>query len=119
MPLDPVGHPGGPLVTGFAGTAIKIDGNPRPGGVILTPDAAFDWDGADIAAAAMLDPPPEFILLGTGPALVRPDPALVAAYEARGIGIEAMDTRAAARTWSLLRSEGRWISAALRPLMAP
>lgn len=116
MSLDPVGRPDGPLITGFAGRLIKIDGNPRPGGVILTPEAALDWDGDDLAAAALLTPLPEFILLGTGETLVRPAPALVAAYEARGIGIEAMDTRAAARAWSLLRGEGRWISAALRAL---
>ncbi|WP_293882764.1 MTH938/NDUFAF3 family protein [Sphingomonas sp.] len=116
MDLEQVGHPGGPLITGFAGRQIRIDGNPRPGGVILTPETAIDWDGDDLAAAANLSTPPEFILLGTGATLVRPAPALVAAYEARGIGIEAMDTRAAARAWSLLRGEGRWISAALRAL---
>lgn len=106
----------GPQVTGFQGRLIKIDGNPRPGGVILTPVSAADWDGAALDAAVAIDPLPEFILLGTGVALERPDPALVAAYEARGIGIEAMDTRAAARAWGVLRGEGRWISAALRAL---
>jgi len=105
----------GPLVTGFSGRAIKIDGNARAGGVILTPEAVFDWDGEDFALA-MTNPPPEFILLGTGATLIRPAPALIADYDARGIGIEAMDTRAAARAWSLLRGEGRWISAALQPL---
>jgi uncharacterized protein len=106
----------GPIVSGFSGTAIVIDGAARTGAVILTPDTARDWDGIDLAQAATLDPPPEFILLGTGAVLERPASALVAALEARGIGVEAMDTRAAARAWTLLRSEGRWISAALRAL---
>ncbi len=106
---------GGPAVTGFAGLSIKIDGVARLGGVILTPEAAFDWDGGDFESA-VTDPLPEFILLGTGATLDRPHPTIVAAYEARGIGIEAMDTRAAARAWGVLRAEGRWISAALRPL---
>ncbi len=106
----------GPAITGFSGTAIKVDGVARAGGVILTPEAAFDWDGVNLECAAALDPLPEFILFGTGAALVRPDPAIVVAYETRGIGIEAMDSRAAARAWTLLRAEGRWISAALRPL---
>lgn len=108
--------PDGPTITGFSGRQIKIDGNPRPGGVVLTPKAARDWDGVDLAVAAALDPAPEFILLGTGAALVRPAPAVVRDYEARGIGIEAMDSRAAARAWTLLRAEGRWISAAILPL---
>jgi uncharacterized protein len=105
----------GPAVTGFAGALIKVDGNARAGGVILTPEAVFDWDGGDFEAA-VTDPRPEFILVGTGATLERPAPELIAAYEARGIGIEAMDTRAAARAWGVLRAEGRWISAALRPL---
>lgn len=106
----------GPLVTGFAGRLLKVDGTVRPGGVILTPLAALDWDGDGFEAALNLDPLPEFILLGTGDRLVRPSAADLAPYEVRGVGVEVMDTRAAARAWSLLRSEGRWISAALRGL---
>ncbi|MEP6785966.1 MAG: MTH938/NDUFAF3 family protein [Sphingomonadales bacterium] len=116
MDLRQVGAPEGPRLTGFRGNALVVDGIARGGAVILTPEAVIEWDGGDFAAAAALDPIPEFILLGTGAGLDRPDPRLVADYEARGIGIEVMDTRAAARAWTLLRTEGRWISAALRPL---
>jgi len=105
----------GPVVNGFTGRLLRIDGVVRTGAVILTPDAALDWDGAALEAA-LIDPLPEFILYGTGTLLVRPAPALVAAFEARGIGIEAMDTRAAARTWGVLRAEERRITAALLPL---
>jgi uncharacterized protein len=105
----------GPAITGFAGALIKVDGAARPGGVILTPEAVFDWDGGDFEQA-ICDPLPEFIILGTGPMLAHPAPVLIAACEARGIGIEVMDTRAAARAWGVLRAEGRWISAALQPL---
>jgi uncharacterized protein len=121
MPLDPVARATGPLITGFSGTAIKIDGVARTGGVILTPLAAYDWDGIDwdgseVTMALAIDPLPEFIIIGTGAAMIPPDRSLVMAYDARGIGIEAMDSRAAARVWSLLRAEGRWICAVLRPL---
>lgn len=114
--LAPAAAATGPVVTGFQGLRIKVDGVARPGGVILTPEAATDWDGDGLDAALALDPLPEFVLLGTGAALVRPDPALVATLEARGVGIESMDTRAAARAWAVLRAEGRWISAALGAL---
>ena len=40
----------------------------------------------------------------------------VDALEAEGIGVEAMDSRAAARAWGILRGEDRWIAAALLPL---
>jgi uncharacterized protein len=115
MALTPGARASGPAITGFSGPLILVDGIARVGGVILTPEAVFDWDGDDLSAA-MIDPPPEFILLGTGATMVRPASDMIASYEAQGIGIEAMDTRAAARVWTLLRSEGRWISAALQPL---
>jgi uncharacterized protein len=63
-----------------------------------------------------LDPPAEFLLLGTGAALKRPPAAFVAELEARGLGVEAMDSRAAARAWGILRGEGRRIVAALLAL---
>jgi uncharacterized protein len=48
--------------------------------------------------------------------LVRPPLALVKALGARNIGIESMDSRAAARAWGVLRAELRWVAAALYPL---
>ena len=66
----------------------------------------------------MIDPPPEFLLLGTGRTLVRPPVALVRGLEARGIGVEAMDSRAAARAWAVLRGEGRWVAGAFYPIEA-
>ena len=113
----------GPRVQGFAGRGFRVDGMTYEA-VLLTPEAAQAWTApalealteADLAPLLAVLPPPEFILLGTGPVLERPSPALVAALEAQGVGLEAMDSRAAARTWGLLRGEGRWIAAALLPL---
>ena len=113
----------GPLVQGFAGRAFRVDGASYEG-VLLTPEAAMAWvppapdslAAADLAPLLALDPAPEFILLGTGPALTFPPRALVAELEGQGIGVETMDSRAAARAWGLLRGEGRWIAAALMPL---
>ena len=70
----------------------------------------------DLAPLLALDPQPELILIGAGPRHAFAPAALFAALDARGIGVEAMDSRAAARAWSLLRAEGRWIAAALLPL---
>jgi uncharacterized protein len=116
--------PPGPVVTAFApGGGFSVRGEVFAG-LFLTPNRAFAWDPpavaalgiADLAPVLALDPPPEFILLGTGTRLSFPPRALVRALEERGIGLEAMDSRAAARTWGLLRGEERWIAAALMPL---
>jgi len=111
----------GPLVRGFSGRGFSVDGAVYDG-VLLTPEKAVAWDAPALAALeaahveAALALAPEFLLLGTGAAMAFPPRAFVAALEARGIGVEAMDSRAAARTWGLLRGEGRWIAAALMPL---
>jgi uncharacterized protein len=63
----------------------------------------------------VLSPAPEFLLLGTGARIAFPPRAFIRAVEARGLGVEVMDSRAAARTWGLLRGEERWIVAALLP----
>ena len=65
------------------------------------------------AIAPLLDPLPEFILIGTGARLARPPRALVEALDARGIGVETMDTAAACRTYNVLLAEGRSVVAAL------
>lgn len=116
--------PEGPIVKGFRGRGFLVADRYVPGGLLLTPDDARDWPAetladlviADVAALIAIEPAPEFLLLGTGAGMNRPPLAFVHALEARGIGIEAMDSRAAARAWGVLRSEGRWIVAALLPL---
>jgi uncharacterized protein len=113
----------GPLVQGFAGRGFRVDGNIYDG-VLLTPMAVSAWAApnlpalaeADVAHLLALVPPPEFILLGTGATLAFPPRAFISALEEKGIGVEAMDSKAAARTWGVLRGEGRWIAAALMPL---
>lgn len=113
----------GPLVRGFAGSRFKVDGETYAA-VLLTPERAESWtpqaladlSEKDLAPVLALDPAPEFLILGTGAITARPPGPLAAALEARGIGLEAMDSRTAARTYGLLRGEGRWIAAALMPL---
>ena len=113
----------GPLVQGFAAGGFSVDGNVYRG-LLMTPESAAEWTPPaiaelgpdDFALILALDPAPEFILLGTGAAFALAPTALRRALEERGIGLEAMDSRAAARTWGVLRSEERWIAAALMPL---
>ena len=117
--------PPGPVVTAFvAGGGFSVRGEVFDG-LFLTPERAFAWtpptaakevEIGDLAPLLALDPPPEFVLLGTGTGTIFPPRALALALEEKGIGLEVMDSRAAARTWGLLRGEERWIVAALMPL---
>ena len=113
----------GPVVQGFAGGGFSVDGGIYEG-LFLTPERAGEWQAPaleDLTVDAVesilaLEPMPEFLILGTGASHRFPPRSFVAALEARGIGVEAMDSRAAARTWGLLRGEERWIVAALMPV---
>jgi uncharacterized protein len=113
----------GPVVQGFSGSGFAVDGGVYPA-LLLTPERAETWTPPDLgdltiedlAPLLAVEPMPEFLILGTGPRYRLPPRALVAELDARGIGIEAMDSRAAARTWGLLRGEQRWIVAAIMSL---
>ncbi len=52
-------------------------------------------------------------MLGTGNTVVFPPRELVIAMARSGIGLESMDTPAAARTFNVLAGEGRRVAAVL------
>jgi uncharacterized protein len=113
----------GPVVQGFTARGFSVDGRGYEG-VLLTPERAEEWTPPPLAELRIEHletilggaEPPEFMILGTGPAMRFPPRPFAQALEARGIGLEAMDSRAAARTWGMLRGEGRHIVAALMPI---
>jgi len=123
MRMDKEQNSDGPIVSAFSLGGFKVDDGVYRA-LLLTPERADGWEPPALDALTVdavapllaLDPKPEFLLLGTGATLVRPSPAFTRAVEALGYGIEAMDSRAAARAWAVLRGEGRWIAAALYPL---
>ena len=123
MRIEREARPNGPVVTGLTAAGFRVD-EAIYRALLLTPNRAADWAPppldalgiADLEPILAGDPPPEFVLLGTGPTLVRPSPALIDAIEMLGIGVEAMDSRAAARAWGVLRTEGRNIVGAFYPL---
>ncbi len=123
MKLDRTRKGDGPIVSGLSASGFRVDDGIYEA-LLLTPKRADGWeppafealDAAALTAVLDIDPVPEFLLLGTGATLRHPPRALVRALDARGLGIEAMDSRAAARAWGVLRDEGRWIAGAFYPL---
>lgn len=61
----------------------------------------------------LADEAPEVVLFGSGRRLRFVAPALLRTLIERGIGVETMDTMAAARTYNILAGEGRRVVAAL------
>ena len=100
--------------------AITINGESYSETVAVTPEAVFTgWDPKPLAELAdadfegLLKSSPELMLVGTGKTGLFPPRDLMFAFARRGIGLECMDTAAAARTFNVLATEGRQVVALL------
>ena len=84
------------------------------------PDAGGAMWPACVATIAVRDgpaaPEPRFSPVRESLAALRRLPDLRAALEAAGLGVEVMDSRAAARTYNVVLAEARRIAAALLPV---
>jgi uncharacterized protein len=107
------------LLRGADGCSALVNERRLERSFIVSPSQLIeDWAPGDVAALqpGQLEPAlalgPAVLLLGTGAVLRFPAPAVLAACLTRGIGIEAMDNAAAARTFNVLAAEGRRVVAA-------
>ena len=110
----------GLLVQSVSATAIRVGGESYAHSIALTPEQLVaGWQSkpvADLTIAdfdVLLGNAPELIVVGTGSRNLFPPRDLVFAFARRGIGLEVMDTAAAARTFNVLAGEGRRIAAVL------
>jgi uncharacterized protein len=85
--------------------------------VMLWPDGAQAWPVQSLETLtesdfdAAMTTTPQVLLLATGSTLRFPTHVLMRALHRKGIGLEVMDHRAAARTFNLLLAEGRRVTA--------
>lgn len=112
-------HP--PSIDAYGGGGFRVSGVRREGSLLILQDEARSWPVtrladltlADLAEVVALGREVEFVLLGVGSAIAPPPRALRDGLRAAGIGLEVMDTAAAARVYNVLASEGRRVAAAL------
>jgi uncharacterized protein len=91
------------------------------GSLMILPSGIHAWGVATMAdvtpasCAAFLRemPATSLVLLGTGPSHMLPPEAVRSAFAEAGIGLEAMSTGAACRTYNVLLAEGREVGAGL------
>jgi uncharacterized protein len=103
-----------------SGKAIVIGDQSYTETIAVTPDGLID-DFAppsleELAIAdleALLRYEPELVILGTGERSVFPPRELTFAFARRRVGLEVMNTGAAARTFNVLVGEGRRLAAIL------
>lgn len=103
-----------------SGSAIVVGNERYTETIALTPDGLvedFAPPPLDELAVShferLLEDKPELIILGTGERTVFPPRELTFAFARRRVGLEVMDTAAAARTFNVLAGEGRRLAAVL------
>lgn len=104
-------------VEGYGPGFFRIGGVLVDGPLIVLPESRRDWGGfGDAAPLLALAAQTDVLFIGTGAEIAHIPPALRRALEETGMGVEAMATPAACRTYNVLLSEGRRIAAALLPV---
>ncbi|WP_415233842.1 Mth938-like domain-containing protein [Pseudorhodobacter sp.] len=96
---------------------FRVAGRVLQGAVLVTPWDAGPWGGLeDTAAPLALIGKIDVLFVGMGAEIAHVPLAFRQELEAAGIGVEVMNSPAAARTYNVLLSEGRRIAAALLPV---
>jgi uncharacterized protein len=104
-------------VDGYGPGFFRIGGTVVRGACLVMPDGVRGWDGYDDAEALVaMAEKVDVIFVGTGAEVAHLPATLRDAVEAAGIGLEAMASPAACRTYNVLLSEGRRVGLALLPV---
>jgi uncharacterized protein len=111
-----------PLIDAYGEGGFRLSGERHEGSLLIIGDKALPWPVASFAEltveslAAVFGAgrtEVEFLLLGVGARNAQPPRAIRDALLAAGMGLEFMDTPAAAKLYNVLTSEGRRLALAL------
>ncbi len=114
-------YPGRAPIDAYGNGGFRFADMSHRGSILCLPSGIYAWDvpvDGPVDAERLLAVLAErasigFLLLGTGTRHVFPTRELKAAFADAGLGLEAMTTGAAARTYNVLLAEGRDVAAAL------
>ena len=111
-----------PSIDAYGDGGFRLSGERHEGSLLIVADEPRTWNVAALADLTLADLEPviaagpmevEFVLLGTGARNALPPRAVRDGLATAGIGLEFMDTPAAARLYNVLTAEGRRLAAAL------
>jgi uncharacterized protein len=111
-----------PTIDAYGQGGFRLSGRRQEGSVLIVDDVARPWPVSVLADLTVESLQPvlaagrasvEFLLLGVGAVNARPPRDVREALLRAGLGLEFMDTPAAARLYNVLTSEGRRLAAGL------
>lgn len=104
-------------VEGYGPGFFRIGGQVHQGAVITGPRGTMAWAGLeDSASLVEMAADIDVLFVGTGADVAHLPDALLEDLQSAGIGVEAMASPAACRTYNVLLSEGRRIALAMIPV---
>ncbi|MEO3413891.1 Mth938-like domain-containing protein [Roseovarius sp. CAU 1744] len=104
-------------IDGYGPGFFRVGGQVFEGPVCVTASGARSWGGYEDAETLLaLAEDIDVVFVGTGADTAHVPAELRSGLEAAGVGIEAMNSPAACRTFNVLLSEGRRVAAALLPV---
>lgn len=119
MDLTPTAPAGRQLIERYSAEGFRVSGVVYSGPVLVFPDRTIIWEHPQVSseglAPVIAHGGIELVLIGLGSRGAPVAAALRAALKAHGIGVEAMATGAACRTYGVLLAEDRQVAAALLP----
>jgi uncharacterized protein len=121
MNLAPARYPGRAAIDAYGNGGFRFAGISHKGSLLCLPSGIQAWGPTsatelDVGAFATVlaeGEELELVILGTGRRLEIPNADVRRAFAAAGVGLEAMDTGAACRTYNVLLAENRRVGAAL------
>lgn len=108
-------------IEAYGNGGFRFAGMSHRGSLLCLPSGLYEWgigamsnlNASDFERVFAESDRIGFLLLGVGRKLAMPSPGIRQAFKEANIGLEVMDTGAAARTYNVLLAEGRPLAAAL------
>jgi uncharacterized protein len=120
MDITPLIPKGRQIIDRYGNGGFVVSGVAHKGNMLITPQGPLAWNvtSMDDIAPESLAPlfageAPEIVLIGAGVKFMPLPARLRAFFQERKVAVDAMDTGAACRTYTVLLSEGRMVAAAL------
>ena len=116
MRLNEISYNDAVPIDGYGSGFFRVGGKKYDGPIMVLPTGVTAWGGFDdtatiLAAVADID----VVFVGRGSEICQPASDFRKTLEDAGIGVEAMASPAACRTYNVLLSEGRRVAVALLP----